>query len=84
MFGVYGNVWSARKTVAFRAHTPMDWVDKLRTTYSPVMHAFAVLDAAGKRDLRAALLQLIDGFNRARDASMVVDAEYLEVVVSRR
>lgn len=84
LFGVYGNVWSTRKSVAFRARTPMDWVDKLRTTYAPVIRAFAVLDAAGKRDLRASMLQLVGGFNRARDASMVVDAEYLEVVVVRR
>ena len=36
------------------------------------------LDADGKRALRAAMLQLAHGFNRAKDASMVVDAEYLE------
>jgi SAM-dependent methyltransferase len=84
LFGVYGNVWSTRKNVAFRARTPMDWVDKLRTTYAPVIRAFALLDAAGKRELRASMLQLVGGFNRARDASMVVDAEYLEVLVMRR
>ena len=84
LFGAYGNVWSTRKNVAFRARTPMDWVDKLRATYAPVIRAFGVLDAGGKRDLRASLLQLVNGFNRATDASMVVDAEYLEVVVTRR
>jgi SAM-dependent methyltransferase len=84
LFGAYGNVWSTRKNVAFRARTPMDWVDKLRTTYAPVIRAFALLDAGGKRDLRAALLRLVDDFNRSRDSSMVVDAQYLEVVISRR
>jgi SAM-dependent methyltransferase len=84
LFGVYGEVDSRVKNVAFRARTPMDWVDKLRATYAPVMRAFAVLDSEGKRELRAAMLELVGGFNRAHDASMVVDAQYLEVVVLRR
>jgi SAM-dependent methyltransferase len=84
LFGVYGNVWTTRKNVLFRARSPMDWVDKLRVTYAPVMRAFAVLDADGKRELRAAMLQLVNTFNRAEDSSMVVDAQYLEVLVQRR
>jgi SAM-dependent methyltransferase len=84
LFGVYGNVWSTTKKIAFRARTPMDWVDKLRTSYAPVIRAFAPLDAAGKRELRTALLTLVTKFNRAKDAGMVVDAQYLEVIVQRR
>jgi SAM-dependent methyltransferase len=83
LFGVYGEVDSQVKAVAFRARTPMDWVDKLRTTYTPVVDAFAALDAAAKRDLRAGLLELVGACNRAKDSSMVVDAQYLEVVVTR-
>lgn len=84
LFGAYGNVWSTRKRVAFRARSPMDWVDKLRTNYPPVCRAFAMLDHEGGRDLRASMLRLVSEFNRARDSSMVVDAEYLEVVITRR
>ena len=84
LFGVYGEVDGSVKNAAFRARTPMDWVDKLRTGYAPVVRAFGQLDTAGKRDLRAALLELVAGFNRATDSSMVVDAQYLEVVVLRR
>ncbi len=84
LFGVYGQVDSSVKNVAFRARTPMDWVDKLRATYAPVARACASLDAAGKRDLRAAMLELVAEYNRAKDASMVVDAQYLEVTVLRR
>jgi hypothetical protein len=72
------------KNVAFRARTPMDWVDKLRANYLPVARAFAAVDAAGKTGLRGALLELVTRFNRARDTGMVVDAQYLEVVVQRR
>ena len=46
--------------------------------------AFALLDSAGKSSLRNALLELVAAFNRAGDASMMVDAQYLEVLMQRR
>ena len=84
LFGVYGGVHSSVKKVAFRARTPMDWVDKLRTSHVAVVRAFALQDAERKRALRGRLLELVERFNRAEDGSMLVDAEYLEVVVQRR
>lgn len=84
LFGVYGSVWATSKHVALRARTPMDWVDKLRASYAPVLRTFAQLDTAQQKSLRGDLLELVGRFNRARDATMVVDAEYLEVVVTRR
>jgi hypothetical protein len=77
-------VWVTRKHVALRSRTPMDWVDKLRASYLPVLTAFARLDAEGKLALRADLLKLLAKFNRATDGTMVVDAAYLEVTITRR
>ena len=84
LFSVYGGVETAKKRVAMRARTPMDWVDKLRTSYSPVLKTFALLDSAAQKTLRSQLLELVQRFNRAKDSTMLVDAEYLEVVVQRR
>jgi ubiquinone/menaquinone biosynthesis C-methylase UbiE len=84
LFSVYGTVTSTRKRVALRARTPMDWVDTLRASYAPVLKAFALLDAAAQKSLRTELLELVERFNRAQDSSMLVDAEYLEVIVQRR
>jgi SAM-dependent methyltransferase len=84
LFGVYGDVTVTRKKVALRARTPMDWVDKLRETYAPVLKAFAQLDAPRQKALRGELLELVTRFNRAGDSTMVVDADYLEVLVRRR
>ena len=84
MFGAYGNLWVMEKRVVFRSRTPMDWVDKLRAGYLPVTRTFSALDAAGKRALRSDLLELVAKFNGARDGTMVVNAEYLEVVITRR
>jgi len=84
LFGVYGTVAAAARHVTLRARTPMDWVDKLRAGYAPVLRAFAALDAARQKSLRGELLELVARFNRTKDSTMVVDAEYLEVVVTRR
>lgn len=84
LFGVYGTVQAVRKRVALRARTPMDWVDKLRAGYAPVLKAFALLDAPRQKSLRGELLELVTRFNRAKDSTMLVDAEYLEVVITRR
>jgi ubiquinone/menaquinone biosynthesis C-methylase UbiE len=84
LFGVYGAVATATRQVALRARTPMEWVDKLRAGYAPVLKAFGALDAARQKSLRGELLELVARFNRAEDATMLVDAEYLEVVVTRR
>ena len=84
LFGAYGIVESSRKRVALRAKTPMDWVDKLRSGYAPVLKACALLEPARQKSFRGELLELVTRFNRARDSSMVVDAAYLEVVITRR
>ncbi len=84
LFGAYGNLWLMEKHVAFRSRTPMDWIDKLRASYLPVARTFSLLDAAGKRALRSDLLELVAKFNRATDSTMLVNAEYLEVVITRR
>jgi ubiquinone/menaquinone biosynthesis C-methylase UbiE len=84
LFGAYGGVRTTLKRVALRSPTPMDWVDKLRAGYAPVLRTFASLDAPRQKSLRGALLELVNRFNRAGDRGMTVDAEYLEVVVIRR
>jgi SAM-dependent methyltransferase len=84
LFGAYGNLWVTRKHVVLRSRTPMDWVDRLRTGYLPVIRAFALLDTDGKRALRSALLELVRTFNRAADGTMLADAAYLEVLITRR
>jgi ubiquinone/menaquinone biosynthesis C-methylase UbiE len=84
LFGVYGRIETGNRKVAFRYRTPKDWVDKFCATYAPVVSGFAKLDSALQREMRATLLALVARFNRATDGTMVVDAEYLEVVVTRR
>lgn len=75
LFGVYGSIELTRKCVAIRARSNADWADKFRATYLLAQKNFA---------LRGDLLELAARFNRAKDGTMVVDAEYLEVAITRR
>jgi SAM-dependent methyltransferase len=84
LFGVYGRIDVTRKRVAFRHRSPMDWVDKVRAGHVPVRQAFAKLDLAQQRELRKQLVELVARFDRGKDGTMIVDAEYLEVVIVRR
>jgi ubiquinone/menaquinone biosynthesis C-methylase UbiE len=84
LFGVYGRIETQIKRAVFRYRSPADWVERFRTSYVPVLKTFTTLDAAKQRLLTGELLELVTRFNRARDNTMVVDAEYLEVVVTRR
>lgn len=78
LFCAYGSVWCARKQVTLQAPSVGEWAERLHACELPA------LDAAVRHSLRPDLLELVARFNRARDGSMLVDAEYLEVVVRRR
>ena len=67
----------------FRYRSPAHFVDFFRTFYGPVHKAFLALDEAGQAALEADLLATIDSFNTARDGSMRVPSEYVEVVITK-
>jgi hypothetical protein len=48
-----------------------------------VLKAFGALPPQGQAALERDLIDLVGAFNRADDGTMVVPAEYLEVVVTR-
>jgi ubiquinone/menaquinone biosynthesis C-methylase UbiE len=73
-----------RRHFAFRQRSARAWIDYMRTYYGPTLKAFAALDEAGQARLIADLEVLIAGHNAADDGTMVVHAEYLEVVATRR
>ena len=74
--------FSARNFV-FRYRTPAHWLEVFRTYYGPVLKTFASLEPAAQATLQRDLMDLIDRFNRAKDGSMVVPSEYLEIVITR-
>ena len=76
------SIEAARRNFVFRYRSPGHWLDVFRAYYGPVLKAFAALEPAGQAALQGDLVALIDRFNRSGDGSMVVPAEYLEIVIA--
>jgi SAM-dependent methyltransferase len=69
---------------AFRYLSPAHFIDVFRTWYGPVHRAFAALGPDAQVALERDLIALIGEFNVSGDATMVVPAEYAEVVIIKR
>ncbi|MEO8286013.1 MAG: class I SAM-dependent methyltransferase [Chloroflexota bacterium] len=67
----------------FRFLSADHFVDYFRTYYGPTLKAFAALDDAGKEALANDLRELAHSFNRSGDDTMIIPAEYLEVVITK-
>jgi ubiquinone/menaquinone biosynthesis C-methylase UbiE len=68
----------------FRYRSPEHFVDFFKTYYGPVLKAFGALDAGKQQALRADMLALVGRLNKAKDGTMVVPSQYLEVVINKR
>lgn len=74
---------TARRTYAFRFLSPSHFVDVFRTTYGPILKAFAALEPVAQAGLEEALLGLLSSHDRGQGRGLLVHAEYLEAVVRR-
>ena len=84
MFGPHAaEVKADARHFVFRYRSPEHWLEVFQGYYGPVLKAFAALQPHAQLALRRDLLALIAEFNRSGDATLVVPAEYLEIVVTR-
>jgi len=74
---------SARDFV-FRYRSAEHWIDFFKAYYGPMLKAFAALEPAGQAALHDDIVKLIEQSNRAKDGTMVVPGEYLEIVIVKR
>ena len=72
---------ATRRHFNFRYRSAAHFIQVFRDFYGPTHKAFAALDDAGKHKLDADLTAVLEHAN-ARPGSLVVPAEYLEVVVT--
>jgi len=82
--GEAASIVATPRTFTFRYRSPAHWVEVFQTYYGPVLKAFGALQPGAQAHLRQDLMDLIAQFNRSGDSTMVVPAEYLEVVVTKR
>jgi ubiquinone/menaquinone biosynthesis C-methylase UbiE len=71
------------KVFMFRYRSDDHWIGTFKTFYGPVLKAFESLDEATGHALTADIKALIKWFNKAGDGTMVVPAEYLQVVIDK-
>jgi hypothetical protein len=67
----------------FRYRSPAHFVDVFRSWYGPVHKAFASLTDNKQAELERDIVELIAIFNQSFDSTVVIPAEYVEVVISR-
>ncbi|MBG9389440.1 class I SAM-dependent methyltransferase [Caenimonas aquaedulcis] len=82
LFAPHGRIDMRRRIFNFRYVSAAHWVQVFRDFYGPTHKAFAALDEGGQRKLNDALTDLLERANVGGPASLVVPAEYLEVVVT--
>jgi ubiquinone/menaquinone biosynthesis C-methylase UbiE len=78
------SIRAEQRQFMFRYRSPAHWLEVFKTTYGPVLKAFAALDADKQAALTEDLLALIARFNRADDGTMVAPSDYLEIVITRK
>jgi SAM-dependent methyltransferase len=77
------DIRTERRQFVFRNHSALHWVETFRRWYGPVLRTFEALDPAGQDAFNAALLELLGRYNRGGDDTLIVPADYLEVVIER-
>jgi len=73
---------TAKEHFVFRYESSTHFVDFFRRFYGPTHVAFGKLDGEGQASLGADMVELCNRYSR-RATSLVVPAEYLEVVIER-
>lgn len=85
LFGAQATkIRTVRKHFNFRYRSAAHWIQIFRDFYGPTHKAFAALDPTGQDALAKDITTLLNQCNAAGTASLVVPAEYLEVVIERK
>jgi ubiquinone/menaquinone biosynthesis C-methylase UbiE len=84
LFGSKAAVAAQSRNFVFRYKSSKHWIEVFRTYYGPVVKAFAAINPEAREALEADLYVLLDKFNVAKDGTLVVPSEYLEVVITKR
>jgi ubiquinone/menaquinone biosynthesis C-methylase UbiE len=85
MFGSAAiSIETAPRNFNFRYRSTEHFLEVFRTYYGPMLKAFAALDETKQSGLKDDLHALVARMNKARDGTMVVPSEYLEVVITKR
>ena len=74
----------ARQTFVWRFVSAQQYLDYFRMYYGPVLKAFATLDENGQDALARDLIEAVLCFNCSHDDTLLVPAEYMQVVATKK
>ncbi len=83
LFGTDAVVATKTTFFVFRYKSSRHWLEFFRANYGPVLKAFAAIESDARAALEADIHGLLDELNVAKDGSLVIPGEYLEVVITR-
>jgi len=78
------DIRTERRDFCFRYASSGHWLQVFRDFYGPVNKAFGALDSDRQALLEHEIVALLERFNTAGNASLVVPSEYLEAVIVKR
>jgi ubiquinone/menaquinone biosynthesis C-methylase UbiE len=70
-----------KRTAYFRYETVDHWIDVFTNNFGPLMSVLRSLDIDEQQELIQKLRHILERFNVSEDATLVVGADYLEVVM---
>jgi SAM-dependent methyltransferase len=82
--GGIGSLQTRRRTFVWRFPSARHHVEFMREYYGPLNKAFGALDEVGQDALEQDLISLAERYNSAENGTAVLNADYLEVVATRR
>ena len=73
---------ATRQSFVWRFESAEQYLDLFRSYYGPTLKAFESLDPAGQQALARDLIEAVGRYNRSDGGTLLVPAEYLEVVAT--
>lgn len=82
--GATSSIHIAERSALFRYRNSGHWIEVFRTYFGPIMRVLETLDDKRRAEFLAELDDLLNRFNRSDDDTLVVSADYLEVVMTKK
>jgi SAM-dependent methyltransferase len=82
--GATSSIHITARSALFRYRDSGHWIDVFRTYFGPIIRVLETLDDKRRVEFLAELDDLLNRFNRSDDDTLMVSADYLEVVMTKR
>ncbi|HTS52239.1 MAG TPA: class I SAM-dependent methyltransferase [Burkholderiales bacterium] len=82
--GAISSIRIARRSALFRYRSSRHWIDVFSTYFGPIIRTLEALDEKRRSSYLQELDHTLQRFNRSADSTLMVSADYLEVVMVTR